>query len=365
MRKLCLVVLVSCAVLFSGCNKIETPAADSGISSELYFSTGGYNAKVSGDYLVLQEENLKIIDLKDKRLVKEINIPSYTLGYDIYGTKLVWSDLRNEKNQQKDAGYDETTNADIFMYDIEKDKTVQITTNEKTQISPKIWGNHIVWQDNRDDTTIDKNPEWDIYLYNIETKEEKAITTAPGIHTNPSISDSKVVWEDGRNFSGKPELRWGSNVPENNTDIFMYDIKTGKETPIAEEPLQECNPTIYGNYIAWEDRNNGSYAADIYLYDINKKERIKVTKDRYNQGDPKLFENYLIWMDERRGGSSNDVFVNGKAPNSDIFLYNINEKKEYLMTGDGPQIMPSISSNYIAYILSSQVRPEVQVIKYR
>jgi hypothetical protein len=98
---------------------------------------------------------------------------------------------------------------------------------------------------------------------------------------------------------------------------------------------------------------------------LNKKEKIRVTNDRVDQSEPELFEKFLVWTDERNGISANDVFVNGKAPNSDIFLYDIEKRKEYLMTGKEPQINPAISACYIAYITSRQINPELQVIKYR
>jgi beta propeller repeat protein len=122
---------------------------------------------------------------------------------------------------------------------------------------------------------------------------------------------------------------------------------------------------MQSNYIAWEDRNTNGIAAEIYLYDIDKKEKIRITNDKFDQSTPKLFGNYLVWEDERNGISTNDVIVNGKEPNSDIFLYDIDLKKEYLMTGKEPQVMPCVSENYIAYTISRQINSEIQVIKYR
>jgi beta propeller repeat protein len=333
---------------------------------EVYYTTSGYAAKVSDSYLVVEEKSLRIIDLNTKKVIKEIEMPNnYTVVYDISGSKVVWSAFNSKEDLGKDPSYNETTNTDIFLYDIETDKTTQITTNEAGQIIPKIWGDYIVWQDNRNDNDKNNNPEWDIYLYNITTGEEKLISKAPGIHTNPNINDDKVVWEDGRNFNGMKELRWGSNVPDNNTDIYMYDIKTDKEEIVAAGSLQECNPTIYGDYIAWEDRNTKGFAAEIFLYDINRKEKLKITNDKFNQSDPKLFGKYLVWTDERNGISTNDVMVNGKEPNSDIFLFDIEANKEYLITGKEPQILPAISSSYIAYITSRQIGAEIQVVKYK
>jgi beta propeller repeat protein len=219
--------------------------------------------------------------------------------------------------------------------------------------------------DNRNDSVMDSKPEWDIYLYQISTKQETLITTAAGIHTNPKINDGKVVWEDGRNFQGEDYLRGGSNVPENNTDIYMYDIESGEETAIATGSLQECNPFVCGDYVVWEDRNDGDFAADIYLYNIASKEKTRITNDKVDQRTPRIYGNYIVWMDERNGISSNDVIINGKAPNSDIFLYDIESEEEYLLTGKEPQVMPDISGNYITFITSRQINPEISVIKYR
>jgi beta propeller repeat protein len=329
-----------------------------------YYTTTGYSFVLSDHYMVVNENGLRIINLDTKKVIKEIT-ENIVGGFDIYETKVVWSTYNNTDEIGKDYGYDETANTDIYLYDIQKDEIIQITTNPAGQVQPKIWGDYIVWQDNRNDGKKDMNPEWDIYLYNISTGAEKLISTAEGIHTNPNISDNKVVWEDGRNFHDKKEVRWGSNLPKNNTDVYMYEINTGKEFPIANGPLQECNPDVYQNYIIWEDRNNNSLKADIYLYDLDNGKKIRITKNRANQAYPRIYNDYIVWMDERKGISSNDVIINGKMPNSDIYLYNIKSKKEYLVTGKEPQIMPDITSNYIAYITSRQINPEIVVIHYQ
>ncbi|MDP4091199.1 MAG: hypothetical protein Q8930_18285 [Bacillota bacterium] len=366
-----IVLFVVSTIIFGGCSRKQAngstmPVASEGISTDVYYTSDGCEAALSGNYMVVMGNGLKIIDLAAKKVIKELEIPDRYIGeFDISGTKVVWSAFSSKEEAGKDPGFDETADTNIFLYDIAANKTSQITTNKAGQISPRVSGDYIVWQDNRNDSVKDMNPEWDIYLYKISSGEEKLITTAPGIHTNPRISDNIVVWEDGRNFKGQKELRWGGNVPENNTDIYMYDIKAGKEEPVAAGPLQECNPTIGGGYIAWEDRNTNSIAAEIYLYDISKKAKIRVTDDKFSQYDPKLFGRYLVWTDERNGGSANDVIMDGKEPNSDIFLYNIDDKKEYLMTGKEPQIQPAISENYLAYVVSRQVNPEIQVIKYK
>ena len=361
------VLIIILLLTFCGCKETQVPLT-AGQAGDIYFSIDGYASAVSGDYLVIEstEGDLKIINLPNKEVIKTIPLPNkYTLGFDIFEDKVVWSDLRNESDSSKIKDYFETANADVFLYDINTDKIIQITQNASPQISPRIWKNYIVWQDNKNDSKTDMYPEWDIYLYNIDTKEEKLITTQPGIHTNPSINDFRIVWEDGRSCNSDISLRWGTNVPENNTDVYLYDIRTGAETAISNGMYRESNPVICGKYVIWEDRNQGLLEADIVMCEIENKQKVWITKDEFNQGSPQIFDHFVVWTDERRGISTNDVFVNGKAPNSDIFLYDINTGMEQLLTEDEPQIMPSISSNWVSYITSRQVNPIVQVVKYR
>lgn len=70
----------------------------------------------------------------------------------------------------------------------------------------------------------------------------------------------------------------------------------------------------------------------------------------------------MVWMDERRGTSINDVYVNEQAPNSDIIMYDLKTNSERLLTGDGPQISPGISENWVAFTLSNQVKSMIQII---
>jgi len=127
----------------------------------------------------------------------------------------------------------------------------------------------------------------------------------------------------------------------------------------------ESKPFVFEDYIVWEDRSKGTINANIVLYDLNTKHKRQITNARFNKADPKIYRDYVVWMDERRGNFSNDVCLNGKPPNSDIFLFNLTTNSERRLTGDGPQILPNISSNWVSFILSKQINPQVQVVRYR
>ncbi|MDW5552330.1 MAG: cell surface protein, partial [Methanosarcina sp.] len=63
----------------------------------------------------------------------------------IYENMIVWTDARNGIFDE----YGNRKNLDIYMYDLSTSKETQITTNESNQSMPAIYGNRIVWQDDR------------------------------------------------------------------------------------------------------------------------------------------------------------------------------------------------------------------------
>lgn len=368
--KKALVSLLILTILLTGCNggKIQTSAdSENPKNSSAYFTIPGNYAEIDGNrMLAASEKSLQLIDIKAKKVIKELPVSEKfgAIGFDISGDIIVWADLRNDPRDKSQITEFTSANADIFMYDIKTSKQIQITSDSSSQIKPRVWGNYIIWQDSRNDADKGCYGKWSLYLYDIKTGVEKLICTTLAANPTINIADNRIVWEDERNFKGDEILRGGDNVPENNKDIYMYDILTGIETPVATKALMESKPDISGNYIVYEDRNNGSLAADIVMYDILTKDKTNLTKDSYDQGTPRVYGQYVVWMDERRGTSTNDVIINGKMPNSDIFLYDIKAKKEQLLTGDESQIMPAISEKWISYVNSKQIGATVDVIEY-
>lgn len=366
MRKIgCFIVIFT--LLLTGCENslVLKPIA---VRSEDKFSVSGLESKVDGNNLLVSNGNgLKLYDLAGRKLLKEISIPDKQsiLGYDISGDYITWADARNETRDISSLGGDYNINSDIFIYNIKTDEQTRITKDVSAQVRPKAWKNYLIYADNRNDTVKSYPGKWSLFLYNINTKKEELISSTLSAHGSYSIRDNEIVWEDDRNFKGSDTLRGGDNLPENNKDIYLFDMISKKETAVATGKLMESKPDVYGDYIVYEDRNSGTINADIVLHNIKTKRKINITRDKYNQGDPKLYGDYVVWMDERRGTSTNDVIINGKKPNSDIFLYNIKTNEKKLLTGDEPQINPSISNEWISYTTSRQINPIVEAIRYR
>jgi beta propeller repeat protein len=161
---------------------------------------------------------------------------------DIYGNTIVWQDNRNG-------------NWDIYIFDLSTKKEIH-TTNLSNQTFPAIYGNRVVWEDER-------NGGHDIYLQDLSTKAQTRITKS-GKAYNPKIYGDQIVWTDGRNGGSINE--WG--IPVGNWDIYMYDISTRKETQITTNASTQANPDIYGNRIVWEDNREWG-ANQIGMYDLS------------------------------------------------------------------------------------------------
>ncbi|MBI4743554.1 MAG: hypothetical protein HY776_01805 [Actinobacteria bacterium] len=63
----------------------------------------------------------------------------------------------------------------------------------------------------------------------------------------------------------------------------MYDISSGKETQLTNDPKDQVNPAISGSKIVWQDNRNGNW--DIYMIDLNQQPVANAGEDQtVNEG---------------------------------------------------------------------------------
>ncbi len=222
----------------------------------------------------------------------------------IYGDKIVYEDNRNG-------------NYDIYMYNLSTGTETQITTDLANQNNPAIYGDKIVWEDWR-------NANGDIYMYDLTTGTETQITTDSADQVNPAIYGDKIVYTDTRN---------------GNDDIYMYDLTTGTETQITTDPAHQSGPAIYGDKIVWTDaRDKVNYTTDIYMYDLNTGTETQITTDPGNQNNTKIYGEKIIWMDDRNS-------------NLDIYMYDLSSGTETPVVADPTnQYWPAIYGDKIVYL---------------
>ena len=182
----------------------------------------------------------------------------------IDGTKVVWTDHRRYQN------------SDIYLYDLTNQSYTRITTDAaQYPDKPKISGGRIVWEDLRNDNAVnweeprylDRN--YDIYLYDLNTGKETLITTHKSAQHEPAIFGDTIIWNDERDsplLYPHPACPAGSFCPVETApptihDIYLYNITTGTEEKlyIRDRIYHDSYgsytgyPAINGNKIVWKE----------------------------------------------------------------------------------------------------------------
>lgn len=123
---------------------------------------------------------------------------------------------------------------DIYGHDLRTRDTFVVCDAKKTQTSPAIDGNIVVWED-------DRTGNWDVRGKNLATGESFIVCDALRDQLNPAVSGDIVVWEDWRSKSSV-EI-WGKNLATGETFRIATTTETTKGNPVA----------ISGDLVAWQD----------------------------------------------------------------------------------------------------------------
>lgn len=151
-----------------------------------------------------------------------------------------------------------------------------LTSAPFNQINPAIYGDIVVWQDNR-------NGNWDIYGYNLSTKEEFQITADDHDQYLPTIYGDIVVWID----SGD----------ESKGSIYCYDLLTGQETLMPTAATVYSAPAISGNTVIWEGHLEGEWG--IIAHNLSTDEEFLIPLPSFFVGDPAISGDSVVWSEEK------------------------------------------------------------------
>jgi beta propeller repeat protein/parallel beta-helix repeat protein len=138
--------------------------------------------------------------------------------------------------------------SDIHMFDLKSWTLTNVNKDSPVQYTPDIYGNNIVWHDNR-------NGNWEIYTCDVETLAPRRLTWDPEAQQNfmPRIFEQNVVFY----FHNRVTDVWS---------VRMANITTGVMTVLEQETYGDAVPTIYGNRVAWVNRTGNRN--DIHVLDF-------------------------------------------------------------------------------------------------
>ena len=154
--------------------------------------------RISGSIVVWVDDRNGNYDIYGYDLATKTEFPICTDPADqgwsaVSGDVVIWIDDRNGRRDI--YGYNLVTGTEFFVHTIS-----QVHFN----VGPEISGDVIVWADERHATgvyNVDYDWNWDIYGYDLRTRTEFPICLAPGWQDFPRISGDVVVWQDQRDFT--------------------------------------------------------------------------------------------------------------------------------------------------------------------
>lgn len=177
----------------------------------------------------------------------------------------------------------------------------------------------------------------DIYLYNITSGKTTAVATGPAIQRSPVIYGDRVVYSsyEVRQFN------------RSDADIYTYDVTSGA-TKRLTLPGDQLNPRIYGDLLAWQDEAPGRSSVNVVLYDLGTLARLKVPARAWAY-TPDLSGGKVIWIDDP------------VAPA--VYLYDISDKTVRRVTNKtGIKGTPSLDGDRITWADTRNDYAEIYVL---
>jgi TolB protein len=195
---------------------------------------------------------------------------------------------------------------------------VQVSRDPTDDIPGKFDGRYLVYE------TLMGSGDSDIYAYDIATGKTTAIATGPAIQRTPAVSGNRVV------YTAYEKKGWELT----DTDLYLYQISTGETTRITL-PGDQVNPRISGNLLVWQDEPQGHSSVNVMLQDLTTGTRLKISTQTWAYR-PDISGRKVTWID--------------RLDTPAIFLYDVLDRtSERITNRTGIQGYPQIDRNRVTW----------------
>nr|HMN28484.1 hypothetical protein [Caldilineaceae bacterium] len=203
--------------------------------------------------------------------------------------------------------------AEIFLADLSSGEITNLTQTADTwEANPAISGDYVVWRDGYQGIGI--------HGLKLSTREPLTVTSGLREISRPRLSGSIVVWADNRRGDGD----W---------NIYGYDLASGEDLRLAEQPGNQTDPQIDGNLVVWVDETTG-----IVVYNLTSKATITLTLGA-SAWSPAVSESaqLVVWQDYRHA-------------DWDIYGYDLAAQREFpIFVGAGEQVNAGLGDTLVVY----------------
>jgi TolB protein len=216
----------------------------------------------------------------------------------------------------------------------------QITTDPANQECPAIYGNTVIWRD-------DRNGNCDIYGYNLSTGEEFRITEDTKHYRNPAIYGDTVIFVEGRTLHG-------------------YNLSTQQHSVIADTVSPMSASAIYGTSVAWIEQTTDLPV--LQLSDLASGESIDISTVSSHSPCVSFYGDTVVWQDEKW---NKDIIYGYDARTQEKFQMcrNLRTYFSYVDQDNpvvyGDMVIWTEGSEYSIYALNLSTSEHFRIVKSR
>ncbi len=240
---------------------------------------------------------LNIITGEQRQLTDDGHLKRWPV---ISGNYVAWTDQRRQieipdRNSVRPAL---TFADDIFVLDLTTGEQRRITEVPANRYGLGISGHRLAWSDTRNELE-EEYYDFDVYAYDLETDQEIPVAVRRGSQRSPVIYGDTVVWADNRNnplldAPDKDETHFGcGDCPENRFDIYAYDFSTGEERPLVQTGYYNPYAIVHGDNLIWKSYHPEQPLVVKLLNLVTGEEQVII--DGHHVGYLSLSDSYLVW----------------------------------------------------------------------
>lgn len=164
---------------------------------------------------------------------------------------------------------------DVYVYDIANGTTMPATMDRYLQLWPDTAAETFIWADNETD-----DGDLDIAVA-VPGMDRIMLLGGAGEDVYPDISSdgNRVAWIKSLNIQ---------------TAVYLYDLTTDNTTLVTGESGEPDAVAVDGDYVVYSDWRNGNL--DLYVYDIRTGVETPLVEDQYDQSLPDISAGRVVWM---------------------------------------------------------------------
>ncbi|MDO4540827.1 MAG: copper amine oxidase N-terminal domain-containing protein [Syntrophomonadaceae bacterium] len=375
-QKACIVLMAFVMTLFLGvlapappAQAIETIEANGSVLEMVLTETGGVTLNLSGtskyfkvwdkyaNTLVrvsLPYDNILSFDVDGNALYFIVNIGGYTQVYqhDLATgmNQQITTSFTNKQEVQAAGGrvawFDYGKSA-LYVRDMGTGAETVIEVPASSNVELSLTPDYIAY-------TAHNTAQSSVMLYSFATGQSTSIKAGAAIKSGIYMQGNGIVWVEGggpiNSETGYYSLMWGnyvgraynaagqlitsknasgetvvSRVAAN--QVYYHNIASGETKLITNNDVNNLQPTVWENYIAWAQTYNG--VPEIMLLDMNTTTTTRLTNSDFNDVKPVIDHGCLTYITIR--GINSDLYVEyleaSSAPVSEAIPVYINGVK--------------------------------------